>query len=130
MTGLYFLFVVGLWAWLSLKLAVKITRKLSRSEDGGFLILFFFLILMAVPVSDEIVGGFQFRSLCNQNAVFHFGVSDLEGRTTKLTISPSHNIVPRTAVPISYSGYEYRDTTTDELVVKYRDYSASGGGLN
>lgn len=129
MTGIFLLLVVGLWAWLSLKLAVKVTRKLSSSNDGGFFILFFFLLFMAIPVSDEIVGGFQFRALCSEHAVFRFGVSNLEGRTTKLTISPSHAIVPRTTIPISYSGYEYRDVTTDELVVKYRDYSASGGGL-
>ncbi|MDO9179480.1 MAG: hypothetical protein Q7U16_14360 [Agitococcus sp.] len=129
MTGLYFLFVVGLWAWISLKLAVKITRKLSSSEDGGFMILFFFLILMAVPVSDEIVGGYQFRALCSEHAVFHFGVRNPEGRLAKFIALSSDVELPHKMIPISVSSIEYHDVATGERIVFFKRYRAEGGAL-
>lgn len=126
MTGLFLLAVVGLWVWIAFKLSRRISAFARLGSGKGRLLVF--VALMLLPLTDEIVGGTQFRVLCFNNASeFRLGVADPEGRTTRVTIDPSNEWLRGTAIPIRHSRYYYHDVNTGELVVEFDRYVAKGG---
>jgi NhaP-type Na+/H+ and K+/H+ antiporter len=129
MTGILLFIVIGLWLWV----CILVTRPLFPSSQirpwRGLAGAAVFIVLLVLPVSDEIVGGFQFRALCEKNAVFHLTAQKLEGRMTKFSANPANQIVSGTAIPIYDSGIEYTDTQSGEVVLKFHSYVAKGGIL-
>ena len=127
MSGIFLILVVGLWLWA----CIAMTRGLLRRWKGRVWAMpaacVAFTALLVAPVSDEIVGGFQFRALCEKNAVLKFGVEQPEGLVTKLVIAPTNEIVPWTAIVIRRSRFEYFEAGSDRLVVAFDRYSAKGG---
>ena len=128
MSGLLFLGVVGLWVWACVAMTRWIMRRIDSKPRRLLTGMGVFVLLLVLPVADEIVGGFQFRALCEKNASrFQMGVGNPEGRTTKVTFDQSDHVAEFTAIPISYSRLEYHDVATGELVVAFDSYSAQGG---
>ena len=129
MTGIYFLIVVALWICICIVLTRALLRRLPirpwRLPAGATA----FVALFLAPVGDEIVGGFQFRALCEKNAVFHIGVEKPEGRIVRFSSNPSNEIVPRTAITIYHTGIEYTDVQSGEVVVRFDRYAAKGGAF-
>ena len=129
MTGLLLLLIAGLWLAASLSisrlLATRLAPKSLQAPAAGLL----FIGLLLFPLADEIVGGFQFRSLCASSASFQVGVANPEGRTTRVAINPSHQPVSGTAIPILHSRIEYLDVNSGEHVVSFDEYVAKGGLL-
>lgn len=129
MTGIYLLIVVALWICICIVLTRALLHRLPiqawRLPVGATV----FVALLVAPVGDEIVGGFQFRSLCEKNAVFQIGVEKTEGRIARFSSNPSNEIVPGTAITIYHTGIEYTDVQSGEIVVKFDRYAAKGGVL-
>lgn len=88
-----------------------------------------FVALLALPVLDEVIGGFQFRALCEREAVLVLGVTNPAGRVARYKAEPSNARVSGTAIPIFRSHIEYHDATTAELIAQYDSYVAKGGLL-
>ena len=127
MTGIFLLIVVGLWVWACVAMTRALLRKVP-SKGGRWLVApIAFFVLLALPVVDEIIGGFQFRALCEKNAVLHIGIANPEGRVTKFSANPANEIVPRTAITIYHTQVEYTDVNSGELVVQFHRYVAKGG---
>ncbi len=129
MTGLALLLVVGLWWWASLTLSRIVVRKLPAKPWRRLVGYVVFGLLFALPVADEIVGGFQFRALCKKNAVFHVGVEHPEGRITKFSANSPGEFVHGTFIKIYDAAIEYKDVQSGEVVVKFHSYTAEGGWL-
>jgi hypothetical protein len=127
MSGLFLVAVVGLWVWLIVKLSKAIGNSITQGLWRWPIAVLTFLVLLVLPVADEIVGGFQFRALCEKNAVFRIGVDKPEGRVTRLSINPSNEIVPGTAITIYHTGMTYTDVQSGEVVVQLDRYVAKGG---
>lgn len=127
MTGIFLFIVVGLWVWACVAMTRALLRKVP-SKGGRWLVApLAFSALLALPVADEIIGGFQFRALCEKNAVFHIGVANPEGRVTKFSANPANEIMSGTAIRIYDTGAEYTDVQSGETVVKFHEYVAKGG---
>ena len=77
MTGIFLILVVGLWLWA----CIAMTRGLLRRWKGRVWAMpaacVAFTALLVAPVSDEIVGGFQFRALCEKNQL-SFSASQIQ----------------------------------------------------
>jgi hypothetical protein len=130
MSGLLFYAALGLWLWLVFSVSRWIGRRVSAPRWQTPATAAAFCLLLVLPVTDEIIGGFQFRALCRENASeFRLGVKNPEGRTTKLTINPSNHYLLGKAIPIRHSHYEYHDIATGEMVMAYDRYVATGGRL-
>lgn len=127
MTGLLLIVVVGLWLWACVALTRALMPRLPAQPWRSLIGLVVFVALLVAPVADEIVGGFQFRALCEKNAVFRMGVERPEGRSTKVLLKPSNETVPGTAITIYHTGIEYTDVQSGELVVQFDEYVAKGG---
>ena len=127
MSGLFLLAIVGLWMWLAFKTSKVVGSWIAQGRWRWPVAALLFVMLLTLPVLDEIIGGFQFRALCAKNAVFRMGVEKPEGRVTRETISPSNEVVPGTAITIYGTGIKYTDIQSGEIVVQFDRYVAKGG---
>lgn len=129
MTGLFLIVVVFAWlvavvfltSWLMKR--VSIMQKPVRMAVA----LLIFVLLLPLPVADEIIGGYQFRELCRQGAVLRIDAEKAKGRTVKVVIEPSNEILPRTAITIYHSHLSFQDFKTGEEIASYDTYVAKGG---
>jgi len=129
MSGLFFLSVVGLLAYLAWRLADLAVRRMPNRWLAKGLQIALTLFLMGLLVVDELVGGYQFRQLCEQNAVLKIDPEKARGRTVKVVINPSDEIIFGVPITIYHSHHSYLDVKTSEVIAQYDSYSAKGGWL-
>lgn len=130
MAGLLFLMVVGLWVWAAVVLARWMSRRfLSQRPWRRYASIGLFMLILPLPVVDEIIGGFQFRALCEEGAKLKIDEKRILGKDVKLVVTPkdSPELIPHTAIPIFHYHYSYRDVYTDEEYAQYETYTAKGG---
>jgi hypothetical protein len=131
MTGLISLAIVGLWVWLAFKLSRFISGRVAQGRWAKPLTALLFLVLLPMPVIDEIIGGFQFRALCDKNAklVFNVDPASLKGKTVHAFADPLDKQVGGTLVRITYTRSIYRDTEGGKELMSFTAYRAKGGWL-
>ena len=127
MTGLLLIVVVALWIACCVAIARVVTSSMNSSPLRLPIAAALFLALLPVPVVDELVGGSQFRALCERNAIFRLGVPSAEGRITLYSSKPTNELVPGTAIPIYDTGVLYTDVHSGEVVLSFHTYVAKGG---
>lgn len=128
MTGLLLLLLLVLWLVIDYWLVRPITRRLPakwwRIPAGALL----YVVLIALPLVDEIVGAAQFERLCKDNLAIHIDEKDARGKTVYLADLPDIQ-VQGTWVPVRLQRWRYLDATTDAPVVTYNMLYATGGWL-
>jgi len=128
MSGLIALVVLFIWGFicyqLSKLLMKKIASPIAKNFGIGFLLLLFFLL----PVADDIIGGFQFRSLCKEDARMFID----EGKAKGTTVYFVGNDVELFGyiLPITKKTWSYKDAHTKEVVISWNEYRAKGGWLS
>jgi hypothetical protein len=131
MSGLFLIAIGGLWVWLLFKLSRFIGNAIARGRWAMPMTSLVFLVLLPLPVLDEIIGGFQFRALCKEKAVLKLNVDEasLKGKTVRDVVEPFNKDVEGTAVGISYSHYSYRDVADGKELLNFAIFRAKGGWL-
>jgi hypothetical protein len=128
MGGLIFLTALGsgLWAcmWVSAKLGNLVSSSAWRTTAKTGI----FAVLLASPFIDEVIGKFQFESLCRANGIQSVDVSKARGKRVKAEYS-ERGLVGGTAMPIGVDVISVRNTDTSEVLFQYRNYYAFGGWL-
>ena len=119
MSGLYLLAVLAILAAVAVLVARQIVRPIrnTRLRIGATALLT--VAFMTLLVADEIVGGYQFRALCGENAVLRIDPEKARGQTVKVVIDPSNEIVPRTPITIYHSHLTFLDVGTNEQIAEY-----------
>jgi hypothetical protein len=127
MTGIFLLVVVGLWLWLSIATTRALLGRL-QPRWWRWLVAFFVLVaLLVAPVADEVVGGFQFRTMCERDAVLKIDAVKVRGRTLKrlwVESFPANSVLKIRRVQ-----YQLLDASTDEELGTYATLSVWGGWL-
>lgn len=118
---LFVLFLGAIW------LAVMLTRKLPVGGVRTAVISLIVCLLMISLVADEIVGGFQFRALCEKNAVLKINAEKIKGRTVKVVSNQCPKNIEGMAVRIHGCQNSYRDVATKEELASDGWYVAKGG---
>lgn len=127
MTGLYLLAVLAILSGVAVLVARRITRPIQNAwlRIGATALLT--VAFMALLVVDELIGGYQFRQLCKENAVLRIDPEKARGRTVKVVIDPSNEILPWTPITIYHSHLIFLDVRTNEQIAEYDRYVAKGG---
>jgi hypothetical protein len=127
MTGLL---VIGAVVWLAIALflASFIARRLFKKSWQPLIALALIIVLVPLPLIDEIVGGMQFRQLCKQHSLIRMNPVTAPGRTVYLADLPDVEIVG-TWVRVVSKPWQFVDVKTGEPVVSYYTLHASGGWL-
>ena len=129
MAGLLSIALLIGWFFVAFLIARQAASGIKSSLLRFALMIPLFVVLMVLPVADELVGGFQFRALCREKAVLKIDAEKIKGKTIRLVTDPSNKDVDNTAVRIYYSHHSYRDTETQEELASFNDYAADGGIL-
>jgi len=127
MTGIFLLIVVGLWIWACVAITHLVLRRIDARWWRWPLALVVFGLLLVVPVIDEIIGGFQFRSLCEKGAVLTIDAEKTSGKTVRVVIEPSNEVVAGQALRTLRSHYSYQAVGNGEEVASYDTYAVNGG---
>ena len=118
---LFALFTAALW--LARKFTKKLPLRFARAPVTGLVVV----LLLTSLVADEVVGGFQFRALCEKNAVLKINAEKIKGKRIKSSGEPANEILKGTAVQIYHTRNVYRDAETNEELASYSRYTAKGG---
>jgi hypothetical protein len=131
MIGLLFLGLVGLWIWAVLKLSRWIGARVAGGRWRRPVAVVSLIALMVMPVADEIVGGFQFRALCDNDAklAFYVDPASLKGKTVRAVADPLNQQVEGLLVKVLRSHSRYYDASDGKELLSYTRYDASGGLL-
>jgi len=129
MAGLLAIGLLVGWLAVAVWLATRLTGKLKNRPLRFALMISIVFVLVALPVADEIIGGFQFRALCRDNAVLKINAEKIKGKTVWMAIDPSNKDLNNTAVRIYYSRVSYRDMVTGEELGSNSAYAAMSGHL-
>lgn len=121
-------FAVG-WFFVALWLARRMTRHINIGIARGSVTVLIVIVLLMLPLADEIISGFQFRALCRENAVLKIDAEKIRGRTIAVVLDPFNRDLENTLTRIYYSHHSYRDVETNEELASYNDYTVQGGLL-
>lgn len=128
MTGLLLLFVAGIWFVLALIMTVFIVSKIPAKAWRGWISIPLFLLLLPMPVMDEIIGGRQFEQLCKNNSTIQVDRKTAVGRTVYLKDVPDE-IIKDKWMPMRLERWRFVDATTGELVMSYNILHATRSWL-
>jgi hypothetical protein len=130
MTGLLLIAIAMGWFWVVMEVCGWVGRRVKSKWVTPATALTF-LILVPLPVIDEIVGGLQFSALCEKNAVLWVDAGNAKGKTVRLEITPKggDEKIEGTALRILRSHYSYRVVDSNEEIARYETYTVRGGWL-
>jgi hypothetical protein len=126
MGGLILIFVFFIWLAIVALMTKFITKKMPKSWWRLPVSVGLFFVLLVLPVMDEIVGGWQFRQLCNENASIQVDRKSAVGKTVYLAETPDVEI-KGTWVRVVLQPWRYVEVETDEPVVSFNTLRARGG---
>jgi hypothetical protein len=126
-TGLLLLIAAAGWVIFVVRTAKKAGTLLRNRVGNGAVSLAVFLLLLPLPLIDEIIGGRQFSELCKKNVV-HVNSRTARGRTVYLEHA-SQSPVKGKAVRTWVIPQRFVDSSTGELVLSYDILRAEGGAL-
>ena len=127
MTGLLLLTVVGLWMWACVAITRAVLRRMPSLLWRWVVAPALFSALLILPLADEIVGGFQFRALCEKGAVLKIDAEKAKGRSVRVVIQPSNEVVLGQALRTLHTHFSYRVVDSDEEIARYDTYVVNGG---
>lgn len=128
MIGLLFLAVFVAFIYALIWISEFITRQLP--VYGGWEILLRTVMVIGVfplMLIDEIIGKYQFESLCEKNGIQQKNINSIKGK--HLTVKISGPDIISKAIPM----YEYTisiiDAKTNHIATEFKDYIARGGWM-
>ena len=126
MTFFFLVFVAALWIVAAFWIAWIATRILPATGWRALVGMLLFLVLVPLPLVDEIFGKAEFERLCAENAMIHVDRAKAAGRTVYLADLPTTE-ASGTWLRIAVQPWDYLDATTNEVVVSYNILAASCG---
>ena len=129
MSGLILLFILCAWGAASFFLAKILTTpaKNSNAKTGANIILA--AIFFIAPLTDEIIGGFQFRRLCSDRTAITFDEKTIKGKTVISKGVESLNI-NNYMVPIVEKKRLFKDVNSETILISWNEFHAQGGWLS
>ncbi len=129
MSGLILIFIIVLWVMVVKKLTVFFTKSMPANGFTRLAKILVFTLLLVMPFMDEIIGGFQFRALCEVETQLKYDEAKLSNKTVYPQTINLGDLQGMTVPGSSYS-QSYTDAKTHELLLSYKVLNADGGWLS
>lgn len=128
MSGIFLLFIVGLWVWLVFKASKWIGAQVRATQWRTALTGLVFVLLLGLPFADEIIGRFEFRKLCRERAVLQVDAERIRYKTIR---SISKQTFPSLS-PLAIEQWttNYVDVSTGEKMAYITWLRAKGGWIS
>lgn len=128
MTGILLFVLAALWLIAAVFITRFVVRKIPSPRWRPAVAVIVFLALVVGPLADDIIGGLQFKALCEERTPIKFDEARATGRTVSL-IRERPLTVPGVLVPVTEQPFRYADVDTKEVVVSFSILDAKGGWL-
>lgn len=128
MIALMFLAAIVVWLMVSNYLSNRIYSVLSPKWRRAPVRVLLFAVLLILPVTDEIVGRWQFNQLCEREAVIWLS-PDWEKVKRAARVQDQRKPVPRIAIPVTRVVYEKIDIETGYTFLRDTRFITDGGFL-
>jgi len=128
MIALTALLFFGLWGFVSYKISSFIIKKIKLKKYSKIVVATLTILLFFIPISDEIAGGIQFRSLCANDAMAYVNVDKSQNK--ELLEYSNEMVMDGYILPTKKYEYFFKDIASGEVVVSWRRYSSAGGWLS
>lgn len=128
MSGLLLIGVAILWLWLALFIARWAVKEIKAPLLQLAIATGIFTGLLIAPLGDEIVGKYQFKSLCHKNGRQQIDFQRIAGRKVLLSTG-EYKDVSGTILETSAARERLLDPKSMEPLVTYLDYRSKGGWL-
>lgn len=129
MSGLLLISVFVVWLVFVVLVIRLIVRRFKLWGMKVVFSILIFPILLVAPLADELVGKWQFESLCKDYAVVNVDEHYAMSRRVVTEIRERDQYAKGTAVQIRIDPYVYRDSETNQVLVSYHTLHAQGGWL-
>jgi len=129
MSGIILLSIIAVWFFLVKKISQVCVRKVHDGYGKKVIYVVVFSLLFMAPVADEVVGGFQFRVLCQKGSKFIYIAEEVKGKTVLWSAKPRKK-VENTILTIKEAVIYGVDPVTKEQLIEYKNYYATGGWLS
>lgn len=135
MTGIFFVFVIGLWIVISITLGIKIPKWLGMTRDGQVLKVapMLALLIFVAPVADEIISYPQMKALCSSLKPYEFSPGMDEKKAYGRTVDQAGedemvSLWPST-VTVKKVNVVYVDAKTREAIIEHHWFEPIRGML-
>jgi hypothetical protein len=128
MSGIIFLGVTALWITAVTLITYFLTRRLSKRWTTYVIRILLLIMLLPLPVIDEIIAGQKFRALCREKAVVTVETKETREKQVRLG-SAEDTPVGLLGVQIRQSRRNFIDAQTEAPVYHYYSFTAGGGWL-
>jgi hypothetical protein len=129
MTGILLLAVTLAWATAAFYLARWTTRPFKSPGVKLFVGIVMFPVFFIAPLSDELIGAWQFNALCEKYAVQVIDEAHARNRRVRFMRRNSDTYASGTLLRVRIDPYLYRDEETDQVLISFHILSAKGGWL-
>jgi hypothetical protein len=129
MGGLILITIIIGWFYLVKTISYAVVSNMNDGFKKTAVLSVMFIILLSAPVIDEIIGGFQFRALCQQGTKLVYEEKKVRGKTLIWSGTPKE-LVEGTIIPIYEADRFLAEQTTNEILIEFKEYYASGGWLS
>jgi hypothetical protein len=128
MSGLIFLAALALCLWGCVRVAKNPGNLVPNPAWRSVVKIALFVVLLASPFVDEVIGKQQFEALCKANGIEGADVSKARGKRVKLEVGERRPL-DGTIMPIASEIWSYSDADSGAALFKHNDYYAMGGWL-
>jgi hypothetical protein len=129
MTGILLIAIVTVWVIAVLTITRWATRRLGSSALKLMAITILIPVLLVLPMADELIGMWQFDSLCKRYAVQVIDEKNAMNRRVLYQRRTKDQFVEGTALEIRIDPKVYVDAETKRVLVAYNTLHAKGGWL-
>jgi hypothetical protein len=126
MSGIILLSIIAVWFYVVKRVSMLCVRNMHEGYGKKIFYIAVFFLLFIAPVSDEVVGGFQFWYLCKTKAIPTFEKEIAYGKKVYLKSSEAEEI-SKTILPTSMQNWVYSDSNSKEVIISYIDLYSKGG---
>ena len=128
MSGLLLLGVIGIWVVIVIFTVRWLAHRLKPSAVNIIFVVMVTVVMLVLPVADELISAPQFYKLCEEGTKLKFDPEKIRGRT----IFFAKNLQPDISIGLLHGYYipwRLLDTTTKEELISYNSYYVNGGIL-
>lgn len=129
MSGLIALFVLGVWGLIVYFASFYVVKKITVKSIKISAQIAVAVLLFIIPVADDIMGGFQFRSVCSKESVLVVDEEKVKGKTV-VSMGAKDSKLVNYILPITKLNFSYKDFHTNEILISWNDFRAEGGWLS
>jgi hypothetical protein len=129
MTGILLIVLAAAWLIVVLLITRRATWHFGSRAAKVAISLVLFPALLVAPLADELIGKWQFESLCKQYSTQEIDEHHAMNRRVLFVRRKEDRFIQGTAVRIRIDSHVYKDAETGQVLVSYYTLHAEGGWL-